>query len=318
MVDSIITILYYFRPITDEHTDDSLKYFMQSSCDKILSKYKRRKAIFGREETGYVTRIGSRTSSNYYRIYQTKHGVKFELELKNPLVQSFQSFLFNNQIEIFEQKLALHFYKLSINQIKLNSCYTDWLVSWIRGISQKPDQNILETTYLETKIDISFAEKELIYNLLRVLYFLQSYKDKMEKLIINKDSYCTISFPLADLVTYLHMDKKNKRHTKKVSQILKKLVKLDPIIENFSDIHFRALVLFPNIKVVQKGRISIVHMTLVEELFSYKYPCYLTDYFNQWKNKYEFHVQFEILRTMSTYYIFITEKISCSGVFNRV
>ena len=136
-------------------------------------------------------------------------------------------------------------------------------MSWIRGISQKPDQNILETTYLENKIDISFAEKELIYNLFRVLYFLQSYKDKMEKLIINKDSYCTISFPLA----YLQMDKKNKRHTKKVSQILKKLVKLDPIIENFSDIHFRALVLFPNIKVVQKGRISIVHMTLVEELF---------------------------------------------------
>ncbi len=97
---------YYFRPISDAHTDDKLKHFMQSSCDKILTNYKRRKAIFGREETGYVTRIGSRTSSNYYRIYQTKQGVKFELELKNPLIQSFQSFLFNNQIEIFEQKLA--------------------------------------------------------------------------------------------------------------------------------------------------------------------------------------------------------------------
>ena len=83
-----------------------------------------------------------RDSSNYYRIYQTKHGVKFELELKNPfrseatsLVKSFQSFLFNNQIEIFERNLVLHFYKLSINQIELNSCYTDWLVSWIREIS---------------------------------------------------------------------------------------------------------------------------------------------------------------------------------------
>ena len=83
-----------------------------------------------------------RDSSNYYRIYQTKQGVKFELELKNPfrseatsLVKSFQSFLFNNQIEIFERNLVLHFYKLSINQIELNSCYTDWLVSWIREIS---------------------------------------------------------------------------------------------------------------------------------------------------------------------------------------
>ena len=89
---------------------------------------------------------GSRTSSNYYRIYQTEQGVKFELELKNSLVKSFQSFLFNNQIEIFEQKLALHFYKLSINQIQLNSCYTDWLVSWIRQIYKKPESNILKVT----------------------------------------------------------------------------------------------------------------------------------------------------------------------------
>lgn len=64
---------------------------MQSSCDKILTNYKLRKATFGPEETGYVTRIGSRTSSNYYRIYQTEQGLKFELELKTPLVKLFQS-----------------------------------------------------------------------------------------------------------------------------------------------------------------------------------------------------------------------------------
>lgn len=116
---------YYFRPITESHTDEKLKSFMKSSCDKILSNYKRRKATFGREEIGYVTRIGSRTSSNYYRIYQTEQGLKFELELKNPLIKSFQSFLFNNQIQIFERKLALHFYKLSINQTELNSPYTN-------------------------------------------------------------------------------------------------------------------------------------------------------------------------------------------------
>lgn len=74
--------------------------------------------------------------------------MKFELELKNQLVKTFQSFLFNNQIKIFKRKLALNFYKLSINQIELNSCSTDWLISRIREISQKPDHNILETTYL--------------------------------------------------------------------------------------------------------------------------------------------------------------------------
>ena len=291
---------YYFRPITAAHTDDKLKCFMQSSCDKILSNYKRRKATFGREEIGYVTRIGSRTSSNYYRIYQTEQGVKFELELKNSLVKSFQSFLFNNQIEIFERKLALHFYKLSVNQIELHSPYADWLVSWLRAISQKPDQNILETTYLENHRLLSFAEKELIYNLFRVLAFLQSYKGKGKPIMINGDSYFTVSFPLADLVHYLSMSKKNKRHIKKVSKMLQNFISLEPIIQTFSDIHFRALVLFPSIKILPKGRISIVSMTIAEQLFSYHFPSYLTSYFNQWNNKNQFYVQFEILSVMST------------------
>ena len=118
--------------------------------------------------------------------------------------------------------------------------------------------------------------------------------------MINGDSYSTISFPLGDLVDYLSMSKKNKRHTKKVSKMLQDFISLKPIIQTFSDIHFRALVLFPSVKVLPRGRISIVSMTLAEQLFSYNFPCYLTSYFQQWNNKYEFHLQFEILSIMST------------------
>lgn len=77
--------------------------------------------------------------------------------------------------------------------------------------------------------------------------------------------------------------------------MLQDFIRLEPIIENFSDVHFRALFLFPNVRVIPKGRISIVQMTLIKELFSYNYTCYLTSYFHQWNDKYEFHVQFEIL-----------------------
>jgi hypothetical protein len=59
---------YYFRPITYAHTDDKLKYFMQS-CDKILSKYKRRKAIL------VVCAMSQELVPDkfyYYRIYQNK------------------------------------------------------------------------------------------------------------------------------------------------------------------------------------------------------------------------------------------------------
>ena len=61
----------------------------------------------------------------------------------------------------------------------------------------------------------SFDEMQLIYNLFRVLPFIQRYKDKGERIIIHGDPYYAISFPLGDLVTHLHMDKKNPRHLKR-------------------------------------------------------------------------------------------------------
>ena len=70
-----------------------------------------------------------------------------------------------NFINSFDEHIIIipyNIYKLSINQTELNSPYTDWLVSWLREIIQKPDQNILETTYLENHRLLSFAERELI------------------------------------------------------------------------------------------------------------------------------------------------------------
>ena len=128
----------YLTELKTTTQTESIKTFMTKSCQKTYAKSKRRKARWNINRKGLLLTIGSRSSSNYYRIYQTEQGVKFELELKNSLVKSFQSFLFNNQIEIFERKLALHFYKLLINQIELNSSYADWLVSWLREIRQKP------------------------------------------------------------------------------------------------------------------------------------------------------------------------------------
>jgi hypothetical protein len=53
-------------------------------------------------------------------------GLKFELELKNQLVKSFQKFLFNNNTEEFEGRLVEHFYKQSKKWFVLDTYYTDW------------------------------------------------------------------------------------------------------------------------------------------------------------------------------------------------
>ena len=115
--------LYYFQKSTAQ--DDSPESFMENSCEKVNSKSKRKKASWTRTKKGCLMRIGNRSSSNFYRVYQKDKeinysvyseimdGLQFELELKKEGIKSFQEFLFANQIEEFEGKLVEHFYKHS-------------------------------------------------------------------------------------------------------------------------------------------------------------------------------------------------------------
>ena len=93
-----------------------------------------------------VLRIGNRSSSNYYRVYQKQNGLQFELELKNQLVKSFQKLLMDNSIQEFEHKLSKHFYRQSFESLNLNSYYMDWLLHWYRQSSPKKNSIDLLTT----------------------------------------------------------------------------------------------------------------------------------------------------------------------------
>jgi DNA relaxase NicK len=84
---------------------------MENSCDKVNSKSKRKKASWNTTRRSPTIRIGNRSNSNYYSVYQktkrinydvyseVNHGLKFELELKNQLFKSLKKFLCANQIE---------------------------------------------------------------------------------------------------------------------------------------------------------------------------------------------------------------------------
>jgi len=122
---------------------------MENFCEKVNAKSKRKKASWKRTSRGLIMRIGNQLSSNFYRVYQKEkiinydlysevnHGLEFELELKNKSVKSFQQFLFNNQIEEFEDRLTQHFFKQSSQNFDLNFCSTDWLVKFARKTIKK-------------------------------------------------------------------------------------------------------------------------------------------------------------------------------------
>lgn len=142
----------YFRENQSQNTDPNdqkLKRFMEKSCQKVRAKSKRRHASWHRNFKGLILKIGSRTSSNYYRMYKRKgqSGLKFELEIKHKPVQSFQKLFFDNRIKEFEHSLSKHFYKQSFESLNINSYCMDWLLHCYRTNSNKPQTSSLTTTY---------------------------------------------------------------------------------------------------------------------------------------------------------------------------
>ena len=74
---------------------------------------------------------------------EMNRGLKFELEVKNQLVKSFQKFLFTNRIEEFEDRLVEHFYKQSKKCFVLDTCYTDWLqIGIIKIVSNQKSETL--------------------------------------------------------------------------------------------------------------------------------------------------------------------------------
>ena len=141
--------LCYFRERQDTDQKDELEIFFSNSISKLANRHKKNSLNFDQSTKGYILRIGNRKSSNFYRIYQTKTGLRFELEIKKNLIKQFSDLLFCYDIEQFEKVLTKHFYTYSKKVLTFNDCYTDWLIKYLRK-NEKPI-NLLVTSYLKKK-----------------------------------------------------------------------------------------------------------------------------------------------------------------------
>ena len=287
--------LHYFRKSKINDQSDQLENFMDKCCQRIRAKSKRRKAKWELESNGLVLRIGNRSSSNYYRVYQKQNGLKFELELKNQLVKSFQKFLMDNSFQQFEHNLSKHFYRQSFESLNLNSYYMDWLLHWYRQSSPKQNTIGLLSTYLKND------NKELTFNFLRFLSFLQSQTKKSYTRSFDDQVYYMIRFPLSDFIIYIGADHKSHYQRKKALQIFKDLeafqiFKLQRFtLEDFDDFEFSSSVIIPYLKVKKNGRLWTVNVAIAKELYEYKYPFQMNEYFLTWKTIYQFQVKSQII-----------------------
>ena len=86
------------------------------------------------------------------RVYKKDQRVRFEIELKHRQTKLVQDYLFNNQLDIFEQQLVIQYFKYSGRVLRLNYVYTDWIVDFERRQQRNPTSRSLVTSYLETEM----------------------------------------------------------------------------------------------------------------------------------------------------------------------
>ena len=155
----------------------------------------------------------------------------------------------------------------------------DWLLHWYRQSSLKQNTTGLLNTYLKND------NKELTFNLLRFLSFLQSQIKKSHTQSFDDQVYYIISFPLRDFILYIGADHKSQYQRKKALQIFKDLeafqiFKLQTFtLENFDDFEFCSSVIIPYLKVKKNGRLWTVDVAITKELYEYKYPFQINEYF---------------------------------------
>ena len=212
--------LCFSRPNDLNHTIKSFDAFLVDSRTQIQNHTTTRHIRLQDFPDGKVLKVNRRNNSLHYRVYQKNQGVRFELEFKHRQTQLVQNYLFKNQLDIFEDKLVLQFFKYSGQVLRLDYQYTDWIVDFRRRYRLvNPSNPTLLTGYLENRI-MSKEEEERLFHLLQFLSFIKSLEltplKDFKRLSVQKQNYYRLKFPLSKFVKFTGIQFSNKSDRKKL------------------------------------------------------------------------------------------------------
>jgi hypothetical protein len=288
--------LYYSR---NNKTDDksSTRDFLQD-CQKQLEQTNKNVQL-EKNSKGCILKIGNRSSNNYFRIYETKNSLKFEHEMKGKFLQSYHSLLVSNNLKNFEQRLTKHYFHYLGRTLPLRYSYLDWLAIRLRLMRKKITPHFfLNSDYIESEMNL---DTKTFVMLIKFLNYVQ-YLD-FEIQYLYGIPYRQVSFKLRDFLEFQDPTIKPRNHyqLEKIKKFFKKLQK-EVLSTSFSDTSFQSLVAMPQIKLEKcsKQKCWIGTVCLVEELFYYKYPFCLPDFFKQKFTKHEFEVRVKVFKTFSS------------------
>jgi hypothetical protein len=101
--------LHVLRDVSDSESREELSLFRKNFYEKVRANCRKKYAEYFVRKKGLLIEIGSRGSNHRLRVYEKKNFLEFELEIKKVAVQSYQDFLFSDNLEEFEDKLVNYY-----------------------------------------------------------------------------------------------------------------------------------------------------------------------------------------------------------------
>lgn len=279
----------------------SLKFdeFLIKSRRQILNNTRTRhtKLVSNSKGTSLLA-INKRSNPRYLRVYKTGTAIRFELELKNLALEVFQEYFFAARFDFFESQLTLYYFYYLVPLFPLDSYFVHWLLDFTRKYLRKPSssQFVLATEYLaDTK-----GDPKKLYHLLQLLNFIKILDNPdSEHYFLEGRKYFIQKFPLIDFINFIGISFARQSQRLKMIEYFKQLHKIDPIVESFSDGQFRVFATFLYSSVYKKSNRYFVKIYIIEDLYSYEYPFFLSNSFRNYHNPTDCFLKLQLINCIS-------------------
>jgi hypothetical protein len=155
----------------------------------------------------------------------------------------------------------------------LQHSYLDWLVIKLRPMRRHSClQSSLTCNYIQSEIK---SDSRKFFMLIQFLNYAQHFDFEIKS--IDQTTYRVIGFRLKDFLRF--QNKYNNQYQLTNVKEFFEEVQTVILLTSFSDNYFQSLVAIPIVKFHKIQKFWVGRVCLAEELFYYKYPFLLSDFF---------------------------------------
>jgi hypothetical protein len=210
--------------------------------------------------------------------------------MKGKVLQQYYLLLVENRLEEFEQKLSFYFTLYFAKLLPLQHYHLDWLVIQLRPMRRQSClQSDFKADYVQSEIK---SDSRKFVMLIQFLNYAQHLDFEIKS--IDQISYRVVSFRLQDFLRFQNKYN-NQYQLTKVKEFFEE-IQTGILLTSFSDNYFQSLVAIPLVKFHKIQKFWVGRVWLAEELFYYRYPFLLPDFFKNKLTKDQFEVRVEVIK----------------------